>query len=87
MTGQTDFGTRRAVLAAALAVLNCAVYFGYILMVAYAREFLGTLILPGLSWGIFFGAIVIVAAFLMEWYYVRWHTRHWDLEGRGEAAK
>ena len=40
------------------------------LLVAYEKPFLGTLIAPGLSWGILLGALVIVSAWLLTLVYV-----------------
>ena len=50
---------RRWRLAIALTAVVAAVYFGFILLVAYHKEFMGTLVMPGLSVGIL-GAIVLV---------------------------
>jgi uncharacterized membrane protein (DUF485 family) len=55
-----------------------AVYFGFIAAVAWARPALGTLIVPGLSVGIALGALVIVAAWLLTWVYVRWANGTYD---------
>ena len=62
-------------------------YLGFILLVAYAKPLLGTLVVPGLSLGILLGALVIVAAWVLIWIYVRWANRHYDaaieaLQGR-----
>ena len=55
-----------------------AVYFGFILLVAYNKPFLGRLIVPGLSVGTLLGALVIVSAWLFIWIYVRWANGHYD---------
>jgi uncharacterized membrane protein (DUF485 family) len=54
------------------------VYFGFILLVAYNKPFLSRLIVPGLSVGILLGALVIVAAWVLIWIYVRWANQHYD---------
>ena len=54
------------------------VYFGFIGSVAFAKPLLGRQITPGLSIGILFGALVIVAAWLLTWIYVRWANAHYD---------
>ena len=61
-------------LSAAMLVL----YFGFILSIAFARPLLATLVAPGLSLGILFGAFVIVASWGLTWVYVRWANRHYD---------
>ena len=65
-------------LALRLTAAMMAVYFGFILMVAYAKPLLGRLLVPGLSLGTLLGALVIVAAWALIWVYVRWANRHYD---------
>jgi uncharacterized membrane protein (DUF485 family) len=55
-----------------------ALYFGFILLIAFQKELLGTLVAPGLSLGILLGAFVIVASWGLTWIYVRWANRHYD---------
>ncbi len=81
---------RRWRVAIALTAVVAAVYFGFILLVAYRKPFMGSLVAPGLSVGILLGALVIVAAWATTWYYVWWANRHFDAEItrlRGENAK
>jgi uncharacterized membrane protein (DUF485 family) len=54
------------------------VYFGFILLVAFNKPLLARLVVPGLSLGILTGALVIVAAWILIWVYVRWANRHYD---------
>ncbi|MGE0553276.1 MAG: DUF485 domain-containing protein [Gemmatimonadales bacterium] len=56
------------------------VYFGFVLLVAFDKPLMGSLIRPGLSLGILLGAVVIVLAWLLTWGYVRWANRHYDAE-------
>lgn len=65
-------------LALTLTAAMMAVYFGFILMVAFAKPLLATLLLPGLSLGTLLGALVIVAAWVLIWVYVRWANGHYD---------
>lgn len=67
-------GRLALVLTAAMMVL----YFGFILLVAFAKPWLGTLLLPGLSRGMLLGALVIVSAWVLVWIYVRWANTHYD---------
>lgn len=57
-----------------------AIYFGFILLVAFDKPLLGRLIGPGLSLGIVLGALVIVGAWLLTLGYVRWANRVYDPE-------
>ena len=65
-------------LALALTAAMMALYFGFILLVAFAKPWLGTLLRPGLSLGTLLGALVIVAAWALVWIYVRWANTHYD---------
>ena len=80
---------RRWRVAIALTAVVAVVYFGFILLVAYHKPLMGSLVAPGLSVGILLGALVIVAAWCTTWYYVRWANKHFDGEIarlRGEGA-
>jgi len=65
-------------VAIALTCAIVAVYFGFILLIAYAKPVLARLIAPGLSVGILLGALVIVATWILTWVYVRWANTHYD---------
>ena len=56
------------------------IYFGFILLIAYRREVLAARLAPGLSVGIVLGALVIVASWLLTWFYVRWANTRYDTE-------
>ena len=65
-------------VAIALTVAMIALYFGFILLIAYAPSLLARRLLPGLSLGILLGALVIVASWVLTWVYVRWANTHYD---------
>jgi uncharacterized membrane protein (DUF485 family) len=65
-------------IAVALTIAMMVLYFGFILLVAYNKPLLGTLIVPGLSIGILLGALVIGASWLLIYIYVQWANRHYD---------
>ena len=69
-------------IAVALTAAIVAVYFGFILLIAYQKPLLGRLIVPGLSVGILLGALVIVATWLLTWIYVWWANTRYDEELR-----
>ena len=70
--------TARWRVALTLTAAMMALYFGFILLVAYAKPLLGRVVVPGLSLGILLGALVIIAAWVLIWIYVRWANRHYD---------
>lgn len=80
----------RGRIAALLTLMMIAIYFGFIVLIAFRKEILGRLVMPGLSLGILLGALVIVASWLLTWFYVRWANVHYDSAieaiGRGERA-
>lgn len=53
-----------------LSAIMLVIYLGFILLVAYAKPFLGSTLVPGLSWGILLGALVIVSAWVLTFIYV-----------------
>ena len=65
-------------IAIALTAAMMVLYFGFILLVAYNKPLLGQILVPGLSLGILLGALVIVAAWVLIWVYVRWANTHYD---------
>ena len=73
-------------VAATLTAAMIALYFGFILLIAFNKAFLARLVVPGLSLGILLGALVIVCSWLLTWVYVRWANTHYDA-GRDRLRK
>jgi len=71
---------RRWRVALGLTAAMVFVYFGFVLLVAWDKPFMGRLLSPGLSIGIVLGALVIVAAWILTWIYVRWANKVYDPE-------
>jgi uncharacterized membrane protein (DUF485 family) len=78
-------------IAVTLTVVMVAIYFGFILLIAYDKPLMGRLLMPGLSIGIVLGALVIVLSWVLTWVYVRWANTHYDAGldelRRGEAGR
>jgi uncharacterized membrane protein (DUF485 family) len=74
----SDLSSRRTRFAAVLTAAMVVMYFGFILLIAFDKPLMGSLIVPGLSVGILLGALVIVASWIMTWIYVRWANTHYD---------
>jgi uncharacterized membrane protein (DUF485 family) len=55
-----------------------AIYVVFILLIAYGKTFLGTVLVPGLSIGIALGVLVILSAWALILIYVRWANAHYD---------
>ncbi|MBK7538654.1 MAG: DUF485 domain-containing protein [Myxococcales bacterium] len=74
-----QLSARRGRLAAALTTIMMIGYFGFILLVAFAKPTAGTLLAGDrVSVGIVAGACVIVLAPILTAIYVRWANQHYD---------
>jgi uncharacterized membrane protein (DUF485 family) len=73
-----ELAASRTRIAFALTAATVVVYFGFILLVAFGKPLLATLVAPGLTLGILLGALVIVVSWLFTWTYVRWANLHYD---------
>jgi uncharacterized membrane protein (DUF485 family) len=73
-------GDARRRIATILTAAVVLVYFGFIGLIAFRRDLLAIVIVPGLSVGILLGVVVIVASWLLTWVYVRWANKHYDTE-------
>ena len=71
---------RRWRIALVLTASMLATYFGFVLLVAYDKPLLGTILAPGLSLGIVLGVVVILVAWALTGIYVRWANRVYDAE-------
>jgi uncharacterized membrane protein (DUF485 family) len=71
---------RRWRIALALTASMLVTYFGFVLLVAYDKPLMGSIVVPGLSVGILLGALVILVAWGLTGIYVRWANRVYDVE-------
>ena len=62
-----------------LTAIMTIVYVGFILLVAFNKPLLATVLMPGLSLGILLGVLVIVTAWALILIYVKWTNDHYDL--------
>jgi uncharacterized membrane protein (DUF485 family) len=69
---------RRSRIATMLTLAMVAIYFGFILLVAFDKPLLGKIVTPGLSLGVLLGALVIVLSWILTWIYVRWTNTYYD---------
>jgi len=82
-----ELAAKRGRIAALLTLGTMVVYFGFVLLVAWGKPLLATILRPGLSVGILLGSFVIVAAWVMTGIYVRWANRHYDAAVRRLSQK
>lgn len=81
MSGESalhKIAAERFKLAIILTVLMLLSYFSFIMLVAFDKPLLGTILTPGLSLGILLGALVIVSAWILCLIYVQWANNHYD---------
>jgi len=77
---------RRWRVALWLTAAMLVVYFGFILLIAFAKPLMGAPVVGRLTLGILLGVLVIVSAWLLTWIYVRWANRHYDAALRALAG-
>ena len=73
-----QLAARRLRVALGLTAAMLVVYFGFILLIAFAPDFLGKRITDGLSVGMALGVVVILATWVLTWTYVRWTNRVYE---------
>ena len=71
-------GAARWRLSITLTTIMTLVYVGFILLVAFNKPLLATVLMPGLSLGILLGVLVILTAWVLIVIYVRWANEHYD---------
>jgi len=65
-------------LALLLTAAMTVIYVSFILLIAFDKPLLGTILMPGLSLGILLGVVVILTAWALIVIYVRWTNTHYD---------
>jgi len=70
---------RRWRIALALTGAMLVVYFGFILLIAFAKPLMAHPLTGGLTLGILLGVLVILAAWILTFVYVRWANAHYDV--------
>ena len=65
-------------LALLLTAVMTITYVGFILLIAFDKPLLGTILMPGLSLGILLGVLLIILAWALILVYVRWTNTHYD---------
>ena len=77
-TRLTRVAAARWRLAILLTAAMTVIYVGFILLIAFNKPLLGTILMPGLSVGILLGVLVILTAWVLIVIYVRWTNQHYD---------
>lgn len=74
----TKVAAARWRLALLLTAIMTITYVGFILLIAFNKPLLGTILMPGLSLGILLGVLLILTAWALILIYVRWTNTHYD---------
>jgi uncharacterized membrane protein (DUF485 family) len=69
---------RRLRVALSLTGAMLVVYFGFILLIAFAKDFMAREITEGLTVGMALGVAVILTTWALTWTYVRWANRVYE---------
>ena len=77
-TRLTRVAAARWRLAMLLTAIMTVVYVGFILLIAFNKPLLATVLMPGLSLGILLGVLVIITAWALILVYVKWTNDHYD---------
>jgi uncharacterized membrane protein (DUF485 family) len=72
--------SRRTRFALMLTAGMLAVYFGFVLLIAFDKALLGRILTDGLSLGILLGVVVVLSTWGLTWIYVRWANRTYEPE-------
>ncbi len=72
--------SKRSTVAILLTAAMVTIYFGFILLIAFNKPLMSSLMTAGLSIGIFAGAMVIVSAWILTYIYIRWANDKYDVE-------
>jgi uncharacterized membrane protein (DUF485 family) len=73
-----QLAARRLRVALGLTAAMLVVYFGFILLIAFAKDFLAREITDSLTVGIALGVLVILATWALTWTYVLWANRVYE---------
>ena len=71
---------KRWTVSVVLTILLFVSYYGYILVIAYGKEFLSQKVGEYTNWGIIFGVLAIVFAWILTAIYVVWANNVYDKE-------
>jgi uncharacterized membrane protein (DUF485 family) len=84
-----ELAARRLRVALSLTAAVLVVYFGFILLIAFAKGFLAERVVAGLTVGMALGVGVILATWALTWIYVSWANRVYEPEAARlrEAAR
>jgi uncharacterized membrane protein (DUF485 family) len=75
-----SIAAKRWRVALALTGAMLVVYFGFILLIAFAKGFMSEQVTDGLSVGMALGILVILSTWVLTWTYVRWANRVYEPE-------
>lgn len=62
-----------------LTMAMLAVYFGFIFLIAFRRDLVGSFVTANMTWGIPMGLGVIASAWVLTGIYVFWANRKYDV--------
>ncbi len=79
-----ELAERRQRMALRLSAVTVILYFGFMGLFSFSKQFMGTILVPGLSISMVLGVVVIVSCFVLSLFYVLWTNR---ADGRHSAQR
>jgi uncharacterized membrane protein (DUF485 family) len=73
-----QLASKRLRVSLGLTAAMLVIYFGFIMLIAFAPGFLAERIVDGLSVGMALGVVVILSTWVLTWTYVRWANRVYE---------
>jgi uncharacterized membrane protein (DUF485 family) len=73
-----ELSSKRNSMSLVLTVIELAVYYGFIFLIAFGRDFLAKDLMPNVTVGIALGLGVIVLSCVLTGIYVRWANNKYD---------
>lgn len=73
-----EMARRKHLVTTALTILTLLVYYGFILLIAFRRDFFGEKFTDNIPLGMPIGVGVIVISFILTGIYVRWANTRYD---------
>lgn len=74
-----DLVRRKNAISLGLTLAMLAIYFGFILLIAFRKDLVGAKLSANVTWGIPMGIGVIVAAWILTGIYVVWANSRYDV--------
>lgn len=73
-----ELARRKNTISTQLTIVTLAIYYGFILLLAFKRDLFASKLLGNVTFGIVLGIGVILACWVLTGIYVRWANKNYD---------